>query len=385
MGAVIRESVSERKSSDNRRPPSDLIAARRLNTPELAGAREELRRRTGNQAMRRLMGELSGRLPAGALRAPSIQAKLTVSAPGDAHEREADRVADAVMLMATTEVADQSRLVSTTSPAKVQRMCADCEDEQKRKAIPQVQGKQQAADTPSLTAPVAANIHVLRGGGSLLPVATRAFFEPRFGADFSNVRVHTGAKAEEIAKSINARAFTIGQNIAFSAGEYAPETTAGRKLLAHELTHVVQQAGGINPSEGLIQRKPDEFDLLIRNGDWHGAAWTLAQRDPADIAARVSSMSSTHRRYLVEGARHGEGNWNTETIVSAVDKISHRDAIIGSVKFFVWKHLWGKAGTYLCGLNNPDMRRVAIDLRLTIRDMQIMADEQTDKTQSDRL
>ena len=123
-------------------------------------------------------------------------------------------------------------------------MCAECEEEQKHKAIPQVQRKAQAADTPPLTSPMAANIQNLRGGGSALLAGTRAFFEPRFGVDFSQVRLHTDTRAADTAKSINAKAFTVGRDIAFGAGQYVPQSPEGKRLLAHELTHVVQQNGG---------------------------------------------------------------------------------------------------------------------------------------------
>ena len=82
--------------------------------------------------------------------------------------------------------------------------------------------------TPSVTPSVAANIHSLSHGGSPLPQTTRAFFEPRFGADFSQVRVHTDSRAAETANSINAKAFTVGPNIAFGAGQYAPESREGQ-------------------------------------------------------------------------------------------------------------------------------------------------------------
>ena len=86
----------------------------------------------------------------------------------------------------------------------------------------------------------------LNGLGAGLPLdsGSRAFFEPRFGADFSGVRVHDGADAADAATSVQARAFTSGQDVVFGSGEYAPTTTQGQKLLAHELTHVVQQSSG---------------------------------------------------------------------------------------------------------------------------------------------
>lgn len=79
-------------------------------------------------------------------------------------------------------------------------------------------------------------------GGQPLPQPAREFFEPRFNRDFSHVRVHTGARAAEAAESLNAKAFTVGRNVVFGAGRYAPGRPEGRRLLAHELTHVVQQS-----------------------------------------------------------------------------------------------------------------------------------------------
>src|SRR5512146_1332002 len=82
---------------------------------------------------------------------------------------------------------------------------------------------------------------VLRSPGQPLGPAERAYMEPRFGQDFSQVRVHTDEKAAASALSVNALAYTVGREIVFAAGQYLPATAAGRRLLAHELTHVVQQ------------------------------------------------------------------------------------------------------------------------------------------------
>ena len=86
---------------------------------------------------------------------------------------------------------------------------------------------------------------LLPGAGRPLDPAARDFMEPHFGHDFSQVRVHTGPKAEQAAASVQARAFTLGRDIVFGAQEFAPSSTAGRRLLAHELTHVVQQGAGL--------------------------------------------------------------------------------------------------------------------------------------------
>jgi hypothetical protein len=94
---------------------------------------------------------------------------------------------------------------------------------------------------PGITSDLETRIQSLKGGEQPLSSSVRAFFEPRFGHDFSQVRVHTDAKATESVRAVNARAFTVGRDLVFGAGQYALETAAGQRLLAHELTHVVQQ------------------------------------------------------------------------------------------------------------------------------------------------
>ena len=85
---------------------------------------------------------------------------------------------------------------------------------------------------------------VLRSQGRPLGASALKFMEPRFGHDFSQVRVHANGKAAESANAVSAKAYTYGKNVVFGAGQYAPQTTPGRRLLAHELAHVVQQGGG---------------------------------------------------------------------------------------------------------------------------------------------
>jgi hypothetical protein len=109
---------------------------------------------------------------------------------------------------------------------------------------------------------------VLNAPGSPLDAQTRAFMEPRFGHDFSKVRVHTDAKAAESARGVNALAYTVGHDIAFGAGQYAPQTLPGRRLLAHELTHVAQQHHHpavfqgrlvVGPADDVYEREADHF------------------------------------------------------------------------------------------------------------------------------
>jgi hypothetical protein len=152
----------------------------------------------------------------------AVQCKLHVASASDPLEREADAVAD--------------RVVSTPGmpePAKAGNR-HDPDDE--------IHGKL-TGPPPDVTDGLETAIRGL-GAGEPLPAAERAFLEPRFGHDFGHVRIHAGPDAQAVSAHVQARAFTRGHHIAFGAGEYAPGTTAGRRLLAHELTHVVQQEQG---------------------------------------------------------------------------------------------------------------------------------------------
>ena len=155
-----------------------------------------------------------------------LQPKLTINRPGDRWEREADRVADRVM-----------NLSEAHSPCDDAPHCAQAKQER-----PQVQrmtpgGAGLRADAPPI-------VHdVLRSSGQPLPAATRAFMETRFGYKFGQVSIHSDQRAAQSARAVHARAYTVGQDIVFGSQQYAPQTNAGRRLLAHELAHTVQQTG----------------------------------------------------------------------------------------------------------------------------------------------
>ncbi len=125
----------------------------------------------------------------------------------------------------------------------------------------------------------------LASPGHSLPAETRSFFEPRFGHDFSNVRVHTDTKAAESARAVNAHAYTVGNNIVFGSGMYAPATGRGAGLLAHELTHVAQQSNLDRSSSTLeLGQANDSYE---READAHAAA--VAVGDAPTSVAPVSS------------------------------------------------------------------------------------------------
>jgi hypothetical protein len=112
-----------------------------------------------------------------------------------------------------------------------------------------------SSDTPELSLANEGRIRTLTAGGQPLSESERGFFEPRFGAELGDVRVHDGAQCAESARALGARAYTLGPNIVFGAGQYAPGTSTGRGLLAHELTHVLQHRGRESPATANIIRR----------------------------------------------------------------------------------------------------------------------------------
>ncbi len=193
----------------------------------------------GNQAMQCL------------LRSGAIRAKLAISQPGDPYEQEADRVAERVMRMPEPAVPERAAAPDSREEPRIQRMCTGCEKEGETV----LRAKAAPGQSLKTTTDTEAHITGLQGGGQPLPESTRAFFEPRFGYDLSDVRIHSDTRASESARSISALAYSVGREIVFEPGQYAPETEAGRRLLAHELTHVVQGY------DGVIRRTPDAATL----------------------------------------------------------------------------------------------------------------------------
>ncbi|OEU63332.1 MAG: hypothetical protein BBJ57_03895 [Desulfobacterales bacterium PC51MH44] len=282
-----------------------------------------LQRTVGNQAVSRLM------------KSGALQAKLRIGQPGDVYEQEADRVADAVMRMPEPGVQRQVEpeeeeeetlqskpLVNQITPlVQVQRQEEPEEEEEMLQVKPLagqitplvqiqsnpleeeeetiqakpladqitplvqrqpdpleeekelIQTKSNTGMAPQVTPGIAQDIDSLKGAGQPLPTSERAFFDPRFGRDFSNVRVHIDNRAARTAQTINARAFTLGRNVVFGEGQYMPERHEGRRLIAHELTHVVQQ-GGVRSSpqrklqpRGMYEREADKGARIIVAGD----------------------------------------------------------------------------------------------------------------------
>lgn len=162
-----------------------------------------------------------------------LQAKLNLGTPGDQYEQEADRVAEQVMRMPDPAIRLQRKCACDASSSGP---CEQC-------GATMIQRRATAVDTSSSAAAPAVVHNTLRSPGQALDSPTRAFFEARFKQNFSHVRVHTDKQAAISAQQISARAYTVGRDIVFGSGEYAPTTMMGQQLLAHELAHIVQQSG----------------------------------------------------------------------------------------------------------------------------------------------
>ena len=224
---------------------------------------QSLQRTHGNAFVQRL------------LKSGAIQAKLTVNPPDDQYEKEADRVAQNFAKASTSssqrqEIPEEEEEVQT----KLQRQTEEEEVQVKslqRQEVPEeevqmkslqkqevpeeeIQTKASVSKVPERSEGLEARIQTARSGGKQIPDSVRNSFEPHFGRDFGQVRLHTDSEADTLSQELQARAFTTGSDVFFRSGDYNPDTEDGKKLLAHELTHVVQQ--GAAP----VSRKPEEAE-----------------------------------------------------------------------------------------------------------------------------
>ena len=214
-----------------------------------------------------------------------LQRKLAVGQVDDPLEHEADRVADQVMRLPANPT------LALTAAPQMKRMAG-------------------SHLGPAAAPPI---VHdVLRSPGQPLDAATRSAMEPRFGYDFSRVRVHSGAAAQRSAQDVSAHAYTVRHNIVFGGGRFQPGTHEGRRLLAHELTHVIQQSrsagnvpqlqrDGPEPGSAAAKLETAKDNLKAKYGlkdiaERGGVAWTESQLKRID--ATFSKMSSEEQKRL---------------------------------------------------------------------------------------
>ena len=253
MDSLTRTSKAKKENKNPSSRIRNTKFSQSINSP--VGRILHLQRSIGNQTVQRMV------------RSGALQAKLGIGQPGDKYEQEADRVADAVMRMPEpgvqrqVEPEEEEEMLQAKPLAEeiaplVQRQIEPEEEEEEM-----LQAKSREDATSEVTNDLESQINAIRGGGRLLAESERAHFEPRFGYDFSQVRLHTDTQAVESAQALNARAFTIGSDVVFGDGQYSSETREGQRLMAHELTHVVQQGATSKLQvklSGAIQRQEEE-------------------------------------------------------------------------------------------------------------------------------
>ena len=237
----------------------------------------------GNQALQQL------------LRARRILPKLEVSRPGDPLEREADQTAEQVVQ-------------KKAAPCSCGGRCSKCSGEK----APQIARRAEPGADRAVPAAQADLLSQL-GSGQPLDTATRHSFEERFGVGFGSVRVHANAAAADSARMLRARAYTMGRDVVFGAGQYAPRTSEGRRLLAHELTHVVQQRDGLPPTGQGIRvtaRPPGDAAIVARQsiGEIWSDLWGIGPIDSWKARTIKNDALAAAKRTGLPGLWNGPGD-----------------------------------------------------------------------------
>lgn len=232
----------------------------------------------------------------------TLQTKMELGAKDDVFEQEADAVADKIVNRAKTSSADRD-----PSPVKVQRSiesvqakCDSCEEESVQAKtedydgqIIMPAGEGEDPNDAAISTETETLINAKRGGGSSLPTDILSRMESVFGRDFSGVRIHTDNDAATLNRRLNAKAFTIGRDIFFSQGRFAPETEQGMHLLGHEITHVVHQGAG-----NKIRRKIDNREGGGSGADIHwNRPLTTAQKETYKWDEVMAAFEEKHAQY----------------------------------------------------------------------------------------
>ena len=226
----------------------------------------------------------------------TIQPKLKIGSPDDQYEQQADRIADSVVQSSVPDIQQQP---AEEEEEMLQMKCKECEEEE-------LQMKSETGQSGGYASSEMSGQVKNPGSGTSLPGNVNQEMSEKIGADFSDVNIHTGSKAAELSESIGARAFTHKKDIFFNSGEYNPASVEGKHLLAHELTHVVQQGQNV---KNKIQKNPlsdrerrnyvDNIrdEMLIAHTDYNNGAQDAeraiesAQQAQADIAKAIFSVS----------------------------------------------------------------------------------------------
>lgn len=272
---------------------------------------------------------------------PPVQPRLEISRPEDPLEKEAELMADKVMqpietpVLSSAEEEGEGKAASPpgsgllspccTEAGKMQRMAApgffpdsgtggEYVDMVEEEAPPLtvVQPRRDGTESglpegrapPGRAPPLEDRLYASKGGGAPLPSDTRDFMESRFGADFSSVRVHTDAGAQHMAAEIHAQAFTHGRDIYFNVGRFAPGTEAGQRLLAHELTHTLQQGGASYARPARMQPAASEAEASVQRTAQTGPK----ERAGQGLTADLETLPENEKEEVVSLSRYADGD-----------------------------------------------------------------------------
>jgi len=283
MGERIPESAGKQQTHTSRVIRSREDAHHTPGATPPASRILSLQRTIGNQAVQQLIFSRA------------VQAKLRISQPGDIHEQEADRVAEEVMRMPKPGAAPGALITSasqeTQTPAGTYP-CRECGGE--RRTIPR-KGSVPSSSVTSLPPMV---LDVLNTPGQPLDPSSRAFFEPRLGMSLHNVRIHADRKAGEASRAMDAQAYTVGRDIVFDSGLYNTGTREGKRLLAHELVHVVQQADDQPISLGMSISTRRDVKIQLQ-----------ASKIPLEKEEKLAEKAVAEGMYLVGRLLMDEEGW----------------------------------------------------------------------------
>lgn len=265
------------------RPLSQLVVQRALHAPTTLAPDDvvALQRTLGNEAVQRLLANpIASRQakPTVIKSALVVQPKLALGPANDRYEQEADRVAQQIVGSGSQPAVQRDRLDAGQPQAKA------------------LHGPKGGDIHPG----IAQSIQRAKGGGRPLHDGVRSSMEQGFGADFSGVRVHTGNRADVLNRSLNAKAFTSGSDIFFGKGQYNPGSSSGQQLIAHELTHTVQQgAVAKSPNKAQAKRGAGAGDGVVqRAGFWQKLKTSRLAKKYRALKERITGRRSRKRRSL---------------------------------------------------------------------------------------
>ncbi|MCP4132603.1 MAG: DUF4157 domain-containing protein [bacterium] len=263
-----------------------------------------------------------------------VQTKLTVGSPDDVYEQEADRVAESVISMSDADIQTKSFNLA-------------------------IQRKRSSGYSVAVDSGVESGIRNMKGGGQPISSQDRRYYEARFNRDFSGVRIHTGNKANQLSKAINARAFTTGKDIFFAKGEYSPETTKGKRLMAHELTHVVQQGNGFAAS---IMQRDSDFGNSIYSGSLRALAWTIEHTPDINFVPIVGlGFMAKFMKGMLIGSLQRMSEVKVKNLWKIIVNVTKALTSWEYMKAYFWGFLKGFFGDFILLYELPGMARKTAD------------------------